>query len=352
MPLFIDSRSNAAVIPRLTQAVTIGLVNNMPAAAFEATERQFLDLLRDASGGRLVRVKLYAIGEPPRGNEMRAPVTDRYRDIASVVDDELDALIVTGTEPRAERLDDEPYWRALSWLVDWAQRHCASAIWSCLAAHAAVQRLDGIVRRPLATKQFGIFEFLAGSDDRMTVGAGPRLLVPHSRRNDLPEATLSDCGYRVLSRSDDAGVDMFARDERGGALFLFFQGHPEYDSDTLLREYRRDIGRYLRGERRDYPAIPRNYLSEPAIAVLTAFRARVIDERHERLAAKFPFAALASRLDFRWRASAHTIYRNWIGWLGERKAAPLAVRLAPREFHAAEIQPAATTRKRQISPAG
>ena len=43
------------------------------------------------------------------------------------------------------------------------------------------------------------------------------------------------------------------------SLFVFFQGHPEYESDTLLREYRRDIGRYLRSEAENYPLLPRNY---------------------------------------------------------------------------------------------
>jgi homoserine O-succinyltransferase len=353
MPLLIDSGSGAAVIPRHRKVITIGLVNNMPDAAFDATERQFLDLLRDASGDKLVRIKLYMLGEMPRGSELRAALGGRYRDIASVATDGLDGLIVTGTEPRAERLDDEPYWSELSWLVGWAQRHSASAIWSCLAAHAAVLRLDGIERRPLPAKQFGVFEFDVAAGDPLIAGVGPRSATPHSRFNDLPEAALLNCGYRVLSRSQEAGVDMFARSEAGGALFLFFQGHPEYESDTLLREYRRDVGRFLRGERQDYPALPRHYLSEPAIAVLNAYRARAIDERNEALAAEFPFAALASRIDCRWRASARAIYRNWLEWLGDRKAEPLAAALAPAEFHAAQDRPpAAARRTRRISPAG
>ena len=50
----------------------------------------------------------------------------------------------------------------------------------------------------------------------------------------------------MLTRSADAGVDTFIKQRK--KLFVFFQGHPEYESDTLLREYRRDMGRYFRGE--------------------------------------------------------------------------------------------------------
>ena len=46
------------------------------------------------------------------------------------------------------------------------------------------------------------------------------------------------------------------------SLFVFFQGHPEYDAVTLLLEYRRDVGRYLRRERDTYPPMPQGYFDE------------------------------------------------------------------------------------------
>ena len=68
---------------------------------------------------------------------------------------------------------------------------------------------------------------------------------------------MTACGYRILTRSAVAGVDMFVRQDK--SFRLFFQGHPEYEATTLLREYRRDVGRYLRGERDDYPGLPLDY---------------------------------------------------------------------------------------------
>ena len=64
---------------------------------------------------------------------------------------------------------------------------------------------------------------------------------------DGTRRALADCGYRILTRSAAAGVDMFARQDK--SFHLFLQGHPEYEAKTLLREYRRDVGRYLRRER-------------------------------------------------------------------------------------------------------
>ena len=69
---------------------------------------------------------------------MRRELAGRYRDIAELWDTPLDGLIVTATEPPAPRLQDEPYWPALTQLVDWARENTASTVWSCLAAHAAL----------------------------------------------------------------------------------------------------------------------------------------------------------------------------------------------------------------------
>jgi homoserine O-succinyltransferase len=129
MPLFLDTGQSAAEL-NAANCVTIGLVNNMPDAAFEATERQFAGLIREAAPSRVVLLKRFVIPELKRGQEMRASFAGKYRDIAELWDTALDGLIVTGTEPRAANMKDEPYWPALSALVDWARENTASTIWS------------------------------------------------------------------------------------------------------------------------------------------------------------------------------------------------------------------------------
>ena len=55
---------------------------------------------------------------------------------------QLDGLIVTGNEPKSKSLKDEPYWPALSQVIDWVRVHTYSTICSCRAAHAAVFASD------------------------------------------------------------------------------------------------------------------------------------------------------------------------------------------------------------------
>jgi homoserine O-succinyltransferase/O-acetyltransferase len=319
MPLLLETTHAApADAANAANCVTVGLINNMPDAALEATERQFVDLIRASARNSVVRLLLFAIPEVPRGEAARRDMAGRYRPLREMWDSRLDGLIVTGTEPRSENLKDEPYWGAMSEVINWARHNTASTIWSCLAAHAAVLQSDGIERRAFKQKLSGLFECRPFAPHPMLRGAPLRLTLPHSRCNDLPEAALKACGYRILTRSAEAGVDMFARQDQ--SLHLFLQGHPEYEPDTLLREYRRDIGRYLRGERAHYPAAPQGYFDDEAAALAGAFRKRALADRRGDLIRAFPKRALETGIAASWRATAIAIYENWFDYLKGRKA--------------------------------
>ncbi len=326
MPLLLDAGESASVhAVRGASCVNVGLINNMPDSALEATERQFSDLIRAGSRDTVVRLLLFAIPEVPRGEAARRDMAGRYRDIAELWDTQLDGLIVTGNEPKSKNLTDEPYWPALSQVIDWARANTYSTIWSCLAAHAAVLASDGIERRPFAEKLSGVFACSAGETHPMMRGVTLPINIPHSRSNDLPECDLKAAGYRILTRAPTAGVDTFARQE--GSFHLFFQGHPEYEPVTLLREYRRDISRFLRGERDDYPAAPIDYFDTEAAAWAEAFRERAIAERHGDLIKDFPMRTLDAGVACGWRSAAGAIYANWFDYLKGRKAeqrSPLA----------------------------
>ena len=85
MPLLLDtSRSDPAGDLRGRNCLTVGLVNNMPDAACEATERQFHKLLRAASRDVVVRLKLFSVPSVPRSETMRAELAGRYRDLAEL----------------------------------------------------------------------------------------------------------------------------------------------------------------------------------------------------------------------------------------------------------------------------
>ena len=287
----------------------IGLINNMPDAALDATVRQFRSLLGAAADGVDVRLTLYTLPEVPRTGFGRQQVSG-YSRIDDLWDSHLDGLIVTGAEPQAADLKDEPYWQSLTRVLEWAECHTYSTILSCLAAHAGILHIDGIGRRPLGDKRFGVFECVPVSDHRLTVAAPGRLQMPHSRWNEVPEDALLACGYRVLTRSEDAGVDAFVKQRK--SLFVFFQGHPEYDAVTLLLEYRRDVGRFLRGERDTYPPLPHGYFDEETVEALTSLQERSVSDRREERLAEFPTALAAGRVTNKWRSSAEGLYRNWL----------------------------------------
>ncbi len=310
--------------PSSADCIRIGLVNNMPDGALKATERQFLSLLDSASGRETIQVSLYALPGVPRSETAREHLDRYYCGVDDLWNRHLDGLIVTGTEPRAASLPDEPYWGALTKVIDWAEHNTHSAIWSCLAAHAAVLHGSGIERRRLNEKRFGVFECTRASSHRLTAGLDRPFPMPHSRWNDLAAGELKDCGYQILTHTTDGCVDTFVKSRR--SMFVFFQGHPEYQANTLLLEYRRDIGRYLRHERDTYPSMPLGYFDQQTLDTLAALESRAQTYRSDQLLSEFPSSGTDNNSVGTWHSTARRLYWNWLAHLStqhERQARKL-----------------------------
>ena len=203
-------------------------------------------------------------------------------------------------------------------MIDWAQAHTASSLYSCLAAHAAVERCDGILRRRLGAKCSGVFATEIVTKHELTEGLETGALTPHSRWNGLDEDELVAKGYRILTRAQGAGVDMFIKET--GSLQVFLQGHPEYDADTLAREYRRDASRFLAGERPDPPALPANYYAPELASRLLAWLEQATQSPSGGAAASFPEEAIVFR-NAPWRTTSRKLYRNWLRSVASRKGA-------------------------------
>src|SRR5271166_3172312 len=137
-------------------SIVIGLVNNMPDAALRTTEGQFRALLSASAFGGSVCLRSFFLRDVPRSDRARSYLQQYHEPIANLWENPVDGLIVTGSEPRAPLLTDGPYWDSLARLVDWAEDHTVSTIWSCLAAHAAVLHLDGVHCQPLGGKLSGV----------------------------------------------------------------------------------------------------------------------------------------------------------------------------------------------------
>ena len=294
--------------------IRVALVNNMPDIALSRTELQFMDMLQTAAGERKILLGLYSLPAIPRGDRGRQHLAASYRPIEDLFGNPPDALVVSGTEPRQADFRDEVYWASLTFLIDWADACGVPALFSCLAAHAAVLHCDGIARTPLAQKRFGIFDHAVVAASELTEGVGARMLLPHTRWNEIDEAALVRAGYQVLSRSDEAGVGFFAK--RSRSLWLFCQGHPEYDGNSLFREYRRDVLRFLTRERDSYPPLPIGYFDALDEAGFAAFRARA--ERRagvadaESIMREFPNDVRPGPHWDAWRPTAVAVTRNWL----------------------------------------
>ena len=186
--------------------VEIGLVNNMSDSALQATERQFLALLEAASNGMMVCLTPYALPEVPRSDSGRSHVSS-YFSVNDLWDKSLDGLIVTGMEPCAVNLAEEPYWPSFTRLVDWAEESTASSIWSCLAAHAASaahRRYPSIQVRGKAFRHFRLRPRLGSRIDIQRFGTFPNAALEVERlagrgsyrlRLSPPHAFRSRCGF-------------------------------------------------------------------------------------------------------------------------------------------------------------
>ncbi len=333
MPLMIDrDRTATGLLPEMhshlvkvahgygtpAQCIQIALINNMPDAALEDTETQFFDLLDAAAGDIPVRIRLFSLPEIPRDKFGGKHLSESYSTIEDLWNSQFDATIITGTEPRQPDLRDEPYWYTLCRVIDWAAENTVSSVLSCLAAHAGVFYSDGIERCGLAHKQFGVFDYKKAGENPLTRGTAERIQMPHSRWNEVREKALISCGYTVLTKSAEAGADLFVKKSKR-SLFVHFQGHPEYGVRTLLKEYRRDIKRFIRGERKAYPMMPQGYFDVVSTELLNDFQEKVISNPREMVLQEFPEAAIAATLQNTWRSSASCIYRNWLQYVAAKK---------------------------------
>jgi homoserine O-succinyltransferase/O-acetyltransferase len=106
MPVEIEPRSASPASRPADAPLVIALVNNMPDAALHSTESQFSGLLQEACGACPIQLRLTSLPELPRSPQAQEDIRRRYWPLEEVLATAPDALIVTGTEPRAPVLRD------------------------------------------------------------------------------------------------------------------------------------------------------------------------------------------------------------------------------------------------------
>ena len=290
----------------------VGLLNIMPDAALEATERQFFRLVGACNQTAQFHIHLFTIKGIKRNLQAQQHIEQYYESFDKIKDDGLDALIISGANVTHNHLPEEDFWQPLTEVIDWAKQNVTSILCSCLATHALIEYCYGIERTPQPKKRWGVFSHKVIDRSHPIVDKiNTRFDVPHSRFNEIYQADLEQKGIKVLAVSEQAGVHLAVSSD--GIRIVFFQGHPEYDNLSLLKEYKREIIRFYQNDRTDYPPYPQHYFNEEAKKTLVAYEQEVKIAKQNKTELKpLPELLLLNSLDNTWRDTAKTVFNNWL----------------------------------------
>jgi homoserine O-succinyltransferase len=291
----------------------IGLLNMMPDAALEATERQFFRLVGACNQISQFHVHPFTISGLARSPAAQAHIDRYYESFEQIKADGLDALIISGANVTHDQLSKEDFWLPLTEVFDWAKQNVTSILCSCLATHALIEWCYGIRRTRLPAKRWGVFSHtLTDRTHPLVAEMNTRFDVPHSRFNEIFQSDMEQHGLLVLARSVEAGVHLAVSPD--GFRIVFFQGHPEYDDVSLLKEYKREVLRYYHAEREDYPPFPEHYFNAQVQALLNDYAQYVKEAKQQaQTFPEFPESALLKHLDNTWRDTARAVFNNWLG---------------------------------------
>lgn len=251
MPIKIDNQlparhslelENIFVMPEnraMTQDIRplhIIILNLMPTKI--ETETQILRLLSNTP--LQVDVELLQVKSHVAKNVSQEHMLKFYKTFDDVKNRKFDGMIVTGAPVEMMPFEEVDYWDELCEIFDWAKTNVYSTYNICWGAQAALYYKYGVPKHILDEKLFGVFKHRPlDLYHPLLRGFSDIYYVPHSRHTETRREDIAEVkDLQILSYSDEAGVhlisDMACRN-------FFCTGHSEYDSDTLAKEYFRDL---------------------------------------------------------------------------------------------------------------
>ncbi len=291
----------------------IGLLNMMPDSALAATERQFFRLVGACNHIVQFHVHPFTIDGLERSPTAKEYIETHYEPFEKIKDDGLDGLIVSGANITQRTLPEESFWEPLTEVFCWAKENVTSTLCSCLATHALIEFSHNIRRTHLGKKRWGVFPHrVIDRQHPLVADINTRFDVPHSRFNEVFKADIEAAGLKVLVDSQSAGAHLAVSPD--GFRVVYFQGHPEYDSISLMKEFKREVLRYYSGELENFPAFPENYFNSEAFSILEKFKQHTITAKKSGMKLQeFPEQAIVKHLDITWRDTAKAVFNNWLG---------------------------------------
>lgn len=203
-----------------------------------------------------------------------------YTTFDQIQNQKYDGLIITGAPVENLEFDQVDYWGELCEIMEWSKTHVHSTLHICWGAQAGLYYHYGIEKRTLPKKLFGVYEHtVLKPSSPLFRGFDDIFYAPNSRYTEVwKEDILKVADLELVASSNEAGV--YAVKSRDSRRF-FIMGHPEYDPDTLAKEYWRDINKGL-----DI-AVPAHY---------------------------FPGDDPKKPPVVRWRSAGQLLYTNWLNY--------------------------------------
>jgi homoserine O-succinyltransferase len=164
-----------------------------------------------------------------------------YKTFDEVKQNNYDGMIITGAPVEKMPFEEVEYWQELCEIMEWSKTHVYSTLHICWGAQAGLYYHWGIEKQLLPAKLSGIYPHIV--DYKRSIlfrGFDDVFYAPHSRYTTVRREDIEQVKeLRILASSPDAGV--YTVSARHGRQ-IFITGHPEYDGDTLKKEYIRDSG--------------------------------------------------------------------------------------------------------------
>ena len=204
-----------------------------------------------------------------------------------------------------------------------------------------------VERRRQPRKRWGVYSHRVVEPTHPLVQhVNTRFDAPRSHVYEVTCDQAEAVGVRVLAQSEEAGLHLAVSSD--GLRFVYFQGHPEYDVHSLLKEYKREVERYVAGERDEFPPYPENYFPPAAQAILDEHRQAVLaavsadgrvpaasprGERGEWPAV--PETEVHPYLENTWTDTGKALFNNWLGLVylltDEDRTHPFGPRIDPQD---------------------
>ena len=272
--IFVMSHTRA--VNQDIRPLKILILNLMPKKI--ETETQLSRLLGNSP--LQVEIELIHTRSHESKNTSQAHMLSFYKVFDDIKNETFDGMIITGAPVEHLEFEEVEYWDELCEIMEWSKTHVWSTFHICWGAQAALYYHYGIKKYKLDKKLFGVFKHKADYKRAILLrGFDDEFYVPHSRHTTVKREDVEKIPeLKILASSDEAGL-YAVMTPQGRQIFI--TGHSEYDGDTLMHEYLRDItlGRDI--------DLPKNYFPDD-------------DPTKEPIV--------------NWRSHANLLYSNWLNY--------------------------------------